>query len=97
MLAVVLGSAIFAQEPPPDPACTRETQGSLWPAAANADRQIARRLIQSGELYTCRADKWGYRWGLLAVNINSLEAAHPRKKAPQAGEGSVSRVRLARR
>lgn len=97
VLAAVLGSAIFAQEPPPGPACTKETQGRLWPLEANADRQIARRLIQAGELYVCRAGARTFRWELLAVNINALEAAHPRKKAAPASEEPAPRVRLARR
>ena len=87
---------MFAQEPP-RAACTKEMRGTLWPVEANADRKVARQMIQAGELYMCRARTWSYKWELLAVNIGALEAAGSRKKAPPAGDDPALRARLARR
>jgi hypothetical protein len=55
-------------------------QGKLWPAEANSDRQVARRLIQSGELYMCSATTRTRRWQLVGIHIHTLEAASARKK-----------------
>jgi hypothetical protein len=76
---VALGSVLLAQEPPQD-TCTKETQGKLWPSEANSDRQVARRLIQSGELYMCSATMRTRRWQLVGIHIRTLEAAGSRKK-----------------
>lgn len=91
---------MFAQEPP-GAACTKETQGTLWPAEANTDRKVARRLIQAGELYMCRVRPRNHRWELVAVHISALEAAGSRKKVPPASKDPPSvaalRARLFRR
>lgn len=81
ILVAALGTVLFAQEPARE-TCTKETQGTLWPAEANTDRQVRRQLIQSGELYMCRAKTWTHKWELVAVHISALEAAGSRKKAP---------------
>jgi hypothetical protein len=102
VLVAALGTVLFAQEPPPGDACTTTTQGTLWPSEANADRQVARRLIQSGELYMCRAKARLHKWELLGVHISALEAAGARKKAPPPPNNDDAyavglRMRLARR
>jgi hypothetical protein len=79
LLVVALGSVLFAQEPAQD-TCTKETQGKLWPAEANSDRQAARRLIQAGELYMCSATTRTRRWQLVGIHIRALEAAGSKKK-----------------
>ena len=79
-LVAALGSVLFAQEPPPSDTCTKETQGKLWPVEANSDRQVARRLIQSGELYMCSATTRTRRWQLVGIHIRALEAAASRRK-----------------
>jgi len=79
LLVAALGSVLFAQEPPQD-TCTKETQGKLWPSEANSDRQIARRLIQSGELYMCAATTRTRRWQLVGIHIRTLEAAVASRK-----------------
>jgi hypothetical protein len=99
VLVAALGTVLFAQEPPGE-TCTKQTQGTLWPAEANADHQVARRLIQAGELYMCRAKMWTHKWELVAVNIGALEAAGSRKKGAASNDpasDTSARPRLARR
>jgi hypothetical protein len=36
---------------PPRSACSKKTQGQLWPEQANADRDVAAALMHSGEVY----------------------------------------------
>ena len=93
ILVAALGIATFAQEPP-GTACTEETQGTLWPAEANADRTVARHLIQAGELYMCTLRARGHRWELLGVNIKALESAGSRKKAAPASDATASGAAL---
>ncbi len=97
VLAAALGTVLLAQEPPPQASCTKGTRGTFWPLEANADRKVARQLIQAGELYMCTARAWNHRWELLAVNIASLEAGGSRKKAPPDRDDPASRTRLARK
>jgi hypothetical protein len=90
LLVAALGTVLFAQEPPPAAACTKETQGKLWPAEANSDHQVARRLIQAGELYMCSATTRTRRWELVGIHIRAIEAASSRKKAQPASNDRAS-------
>ena len=89
LLVVALGSILFAQEPQRE-TCTKETQGTLWPAEANKDRLAARRLIQAGELYMCSATTRTRRWQLVGIHIRDIEAAAARKKDAPAGNDRAS-------
>jgi hypothetical protein len=76
-LTVVLSlfCAIAFAEKPQRPVCNAETRGQFWPAAANADRDAARKFVQQGELQMCTVHRWRYKWKSLSVNVRDLKRA----------------------
>lgn len=82
-LSTLLCSAglCFAAEPqdtPEPPACTKEIQGRFWPAEANSNHELARKLYQSGELRMCSLVQskytiyWKFKWQQVSVNARDL-------------------------
>lgn len=77
---------------PPRPACSKRTDGRLWPEEANADRSVALRLMRSGEVYVCSYGRLWYRWEPLSVDVKTLEGArlHPKTEAaPKTGQAEA--------
>lgn len=56
----------------PRPACSSQTQGQMWPAAANHDPKLMKRLIQCGELFICVHGAWRYHWESPSVRLDQL-------------------------
>jgi len=96
LLAAAIVTALVAQDPPPA-SCTEQTLGTLWPAEAKTDHNMARQLIQTGELYMCQMGPKRTMWKLLSVNIRTLEARSRKKNPDEDVPASALRLRLARR
>jgi hypothetical protein len=63
------------------PPCNSENLGLMWPAPANDDAQLAKRLAREGELEICRWGPWRYNWASPTVHIRQLiEIAKKRKR-----------------
>lgn len=54
------------------PACSSQNQGSMWPAAANHDPKLMKRLIQCGQLLICVRGAWRYHWESPSVRVDQL-------------------------
>jgi hypothetical protein len=64
----------------PKPACTKQTLGQMWPAAANRDPVFRSKLSRCGELEVCVRGVWRYRWERLTVRLDQLHGASRIKK-----------------
>lgn len=76
LLSVGALSAEEAAKPP----CTPALNGQLWPAQANSDKALARKLFQTGDLELCSVNVWRYRWQHMSVSYKSLQTSKPNSK-----------------
>jgi len=54
------------------PACNSSLRGHFWPAAADSDPKLARRLSQCGSLEVCSVGRFRYKWQPVTVNVRQL-------------------------
>ena len=60
---------------PPRPPCSKQAAGQFWPAEANSDSNLARKLSREGTLEICTRTAWSYRWISPTVNVKFLRKA----------------------
>ena len=65
------------------PVCKRETQGRMWPDAANHDRKLISSLLRCGELSICVRGTWRYHWEAASVTVAQL-SKHSKSKPAEA-------------
>jgi hypothetical protein len=91
--AIAILALMCSADQPKQPECTKKIQGFFWPQAANADKELARKLYQSGELQMCAvtlskyAISWKYKWQFVSVNARDLgkgKRSENAKSAPAA-------------
>jgi hypothetical protein len=90
--AIAVLALLCSADPIPQPECTEANHGRFWPEEANADRALARRLYQSGELEMCSLTPpkysiyWRYKWQHVSVNAKTaakVKGAQPSKAAAE--------------
>ena len=76
--ALILASAsvlCLATDDDPKPACNAKIAGQLWPAAANHDAALRKKLSRCGELEFCARGIWHYHWESMTVRIDQLRGS----------------------
>jgi hypothetical protein len=87
-LAALLPAASLAAtagQPAAKPRCSARIQGQFWPEEANHDRDLMRKMVQSGDLEVCSLQVWKYRWKPVSINV----AREMQKRERKAGDDAA--------
>lgn len=74
-LVFAAATALCLAAEDPKPACNAETQGEMWPQAANHDPKLFKKLARCGQLEICTRRHRHYLWESPTVRFDQLRGS----------------------
>ena len=81
-VAVALFATLCLADDVPQPACTAQNYGRMWPDAANDNPKMLIKLARCGGLQVCSRPAMRYKWVALTVRVDQLPGAKKKAAAP---------------